>query len=92
MKSAAKAIFGLHYAAGSTRRRRRLSPLTCEFLELLLALSLLAAILVLMTAGLVAIILQHWWLAAPAFAAIPVVIILCFEGSEHLRRTRERLL
>jgi hypothetical protein len=76
----------LQYASGPTRRRR-LTPLMCELLELLLPLALLAAIIGLMAGGLVAMFLQWWGLAWLAFTFIPVVIIVCFEASELLRRT-----
>jgi hypothetical protein len=91
MKPAAS-NYCLSYASAPRARRRRISPLICEVLEFLLALMLLAAILALMTAGMVTIILRHWLLAGLAFTAIPVVIIVCFEASETLRRRRERLI
>ena len=89
MKSAVS-TFRLHYASGSTRRKL-MSPWVFEVLEFLLALSMRATLLMVMTAALAMMVMGHWILAGVAFVSIPVVIIVCLESSEALCRLRQRI-
>jgi len=79
----------LHYSS-MPRRRWLARAWVLEVLELMLAVGMLVAILLMMAVAIVLICYQRWLLAGVSLASIPLVIAGCFEAADVIIRARQR--